>query len=378
MQSIKKTENLYIGALSGTSMDSIDVSLLKITKKIKIINTVSLKMPQDLFILMSKLSKTKSNLLLKPTKELKKADEKFTLLTVKAIKKLLKKNNVKKNEIKAIGSHGQTIQHFPFSKKPYSLQIGNPEIIAKLTGITTVGNFRQTNIANGGTGAPLTPSFHEAFFRDDKKNRAILNIGGISNVTLLLRNKRSIGWDTGPGNCLIDQSIRTFTNQKKLFDKYGNYGKKGDFTKLNKTIYRILNKSYFSQDLPKSDSTESYDFSSLYFEDKSITKFDWISAMTEITAITIMESLIQNCPVKKLNIYLCGGGSKNNYLIERLKNKLPKNWSIGTTNTLGIDPMLIETSTFGWLAKQRLENKKVDLKASTGADLALTGEIFSY
>ena len=378
MQSIKKTENLYIGALSGTSMDSIDVSLLKINKKIKIINTVSLKMPQDLFVLMSKLSKTKSNLLLKPTKDLKKADEKFTILTVKAIKKLLKKNNVKKNEIKAIGSHGQTIQHFPFSKKPYSLQIGNPEIIAKLTGITTVGNFRQTNIANGGTGAPLTPSFHEAFFRDDKKNRAILNIGGISNVTLLLRNKRSIGWDTGPGNCLIDQSIRTFTNQKKLFDKYGNYGKKGDFTKLNKTIYRILNKSYFSQDLPKSDSTESYDFSSLYFEDKSITKFDWISAMTEITAITIMESLRQNCPVKKLNIYLCGGGSKNNYLIERLKNKLPKNWSIGTTKTLGIDPMLIETSTFGWLAKQRLENKKVDLKASTGADLALTGEIFSY
>ena len=378
MQSIKKTENLYIGALSGTSMDSIDVSLLKINKKIKIINTVSLKMPQDLFVLMSKLSKTKSNLLLKPTKDLKKADEKFTILTVKAIKKLLKKNNVKKNEIKAIGSHGQTIQHFPFSKKPYSLQIGNPEIIAKLTGITTVGNFRQTNIANGGTGAPLTPSFHEAFFRDDKKNRAILNIGGISNVTLLLRNKRSIGWDTGPGNCLIDQSIRTFTNQKKLFDKYGNYGKKGDFTKLNKLIYRILNKSYFSQDLPKSDSTESYDFSSLYFEDKSITKFDWISAMTEITAITIMDSLIQNCPVKKLKIYLCGGGSKNNYLIERLKIKLPKNWSIGTTNTLGIDPMLIETSTFGWLAKQRLENKKVDLKASTGADLALTGEIFSY
>ena len=227
MQSIKKTENLYIGALSGTSMDSIDVSLLKINKKIKIINTVSLKMPQDLFVLMSKLSKTKSNLLLKPTKDLKKADEKFTVLTVKAIKKLLKKNNVKKNEIKAIGSHGQTIQHFPFSKKPYSLQIGNPEIIAKLTGITTVGNFRQTNIANGGTGAPLTPSFHEAFFRDDKKNRAILNIGGISNVTLLLRNKKSIGWDTGPGNCLIDQSIRTFTNQKKLFDKHGNYGKKG-------------------------------------------------------------------------------------------------------------------------------------------------------
>ena len=168
MQSIKKTENLYIGALSGTSMDSIDVSLLKINKKIKIINTVSLKMPQDLFVLMSKLSKTKSNLLLKPTKDLKKADEKFTVLTVKAIK-LLKKNNVKKNEIKAIGSHGQTIQHFPFSKKPYSLQIGNPEIIAKLTGITTVGNFRQTNIANGGTGAPLTPSFHEAFLGTTKK-----------------------------------------------------------------------------------------------------------------------------------------------------------------------------------------------------------------
>ena len=377
MQLIKKTKNLYIGALSGTSMDSIDVSLLKISKNIKIIDSVSLKMPRDLFEIMHKLSKSRKNLYLHPTKELKEADIQFTLATVKAIKKLLKKTNLRENEISAIGSHGQTIQHFPFSKNPYSLQIGNPETISKLTGITTVGNFRQTNIKNGGTGAPLTPSFHETFFRDNKKNRVILNVGGISNVTLLIKNKKTIGWDTGPGNCLIDESISALTNKKRLFDQNGNFGRRGDFTKLKKTINAVLSKTYFSQDLPKSDSTENYDFSKLFFKDKNLTKFDWISAMTEITAVTIMESLKQNCSVKKLDIYICGGGSKNNYLIERIKIKLPKNWSIGTTKTLGFDPMMVETSTFGWLAKQRIENKKVDLKLSTGADLALTGEIYS-
>ena len=98
--------------------------------------------------------------------------------------------------------------------------------------------------------------------------------------------------------------------------------------------------------------------------------------MTEITALTLVNSLVKNCSSKKLNIYICGGGSKNSYLIKRIKTKLPRNWSIGNTKTLGIDPMFVETSTFGWLAKQRLENKKIDLRSSTGAIPSLTGEVF--
>ena len=376
MQPIRNKNNLYIGTLSGTSMDSIDASLLKITNDIKILNSYSVKMPKALLDRMMKLSRTKKNLFLHPTKELKEADNQFTLETVNVVKKLLKKSKLRNSDIQAIGSHGQTIQHRPFSKKPYSLQIGNPKIISDLTGIKTISNFRQTNIMNGGSGAPLTPSFHNFFLREKTKNRAIVNIGGITNVTLLLKNKKTIGWDTGPGNCLIDQSVKKLIGGKNSFDKNGDLAKKGDFQKLTKTIDFLIKKPFFNLETPKSDSTENYDFSKLFIKDSNISKFDWISAMTEITALTLVNSLIKNCSSKKLNIYICGGGSKNSYLIKRIKTKLPRDWSIGNTKALGIDPMFVETSTFGWLAKQRLENKKIDLKSSTGAIPSLTGEVF--
>ena len=376
MQPIRNKNNLYIGTLSGTSMDSIDASLLKITNDIKILNSYSVKMPKALLDRMMKLSRTKKNLFLHPTKELKEADNQFTMETVNVVKKLLKKSKLRNSDIQAIGSHGQTIQHRPFSKKPYSLQIGNPKIISDLTGIKTISNFRQTNIMNGGSGAPLTPSFHNFFLREKTKNRAIVNIGGITNVTLLLKNKKTIGWDTGPGNCLIDQSVKKLTGGKNSFDKNGDFAKKGDFQKLKKTIDFLIKKPFFNLETPKSDSTENYDFSKLFIKDSNISKFDWISAMTEITALTLVNSLIKNCSSKKLNIYICGGGSKNSYLIKRIKTKLPRDWSIGNTKALGIDPMFVETSTFGWLAKQRLENKKIDLKSSTGAIPSLTGEVF--
>ena len=376
MQPIRNKNNLYIGTLSGTSMDSIDASLLKITNDIKILNSCSVKMPKALLDRMMKLSRTKKNLFLHPTKELKEADNQFTMETVNVVKKLLKKSKLRNSDIQAIGSHGQTIQHRPFSKKPYSLQIGNPKIISDLTGIKTISNFRQTNIMNGGSGAPLTPSFHNFFLREKTKNRAIVNIGGITNVTLLLKNKKTIGWDTGPGNCLIDQSVKKLIGGKNSFDKNGDFAKKGDFQKLTKTIDFLIKKPFFNLETPKSDSTENYDFSKLFIKDSNISKFDWISAMTEITALTLVNSLIKNCSSKKLNIYICGGGSKNSYLIKRIKTKLPRDWSIGNTKTIGIDPMFVETSTFGWLAKQRLENKKIDLKSSTGAIPSLTGEVF--
>ena len=376
MQPISKKNNLYIGTLSGTSMDSIDATLLKITNKIKVINSYSVKMPKTLSNKMMELSKMKKNLFLHPTKELREADEEFTFETVNVVRKLLKKSKLRNSDIHALGSHGQTIQHRPFSKKPYSLQIGNPKIISNLTGITTIGNFRQTNITNGGSGAPLTPSFHNFFLRDKAKNRAIINIGGITNITLLLKNKKTIGWDTGPGNCLIDQSVKKLIGGKFLFDKNGDFARKGDFKKVRKTIDLVIKKPFFNIEIPKSDSTENYDFSKLFFKNSNLSKFDWISAMTEITALTLVNSLVKNCSSKKLNIYICGGGSKNSYLIKRIKTKLPRNWSIGNTKTLGIDPMFVETSTFGWLAKQRLENKKIDLKSSTGAIPSLTGEVF--
>ncbi len=376
MQSTSKKNNYFIGTLSGTSMDAIDASIYKITNKIKLVDSISFKMPEDLKAKLFSLSKSKKNLFQNPTKTLKQADDEFTRITVKTIKRLIKKSGLCSSDITAIGSHGQTIQHSPFSKKPYSLQIGSPDLIAIQTGITTIGNFRQTNIINGGSGAPLTPAFHQKFLRNKKQNRVIINIGGISNLTLLLKNQKIVGWDSGPGNCLIDQSIKFLSKGENSFDKNGRWGKKGDLKKLDKLINEFLSREYFHRKPPKSDSTENYNFSEIYSREIQISKFDWISAMTEITAKSIFHSLKENCNAKELGIYLCGGGSKNLFLMDLIKSKLPKKWKLYTTKALGIDPMLVETSTFAWLAKQRIENRKIDLRSSTNAEISLTGEIF--
>ena len=376
MQSTSKKNNYFIGTLSGTSMDAIDASIYKITNKIKLVDSISFKMPEDLKAKLFYLSKSKKNLFQNPTKALKQADDEFTRITVKTIKRLIKKSGLCSSDITAIGSHGQTIQHSPFSKKPYSLQIGSPDLIAIQTGITTIGNFRQTNIINGGSGAPLTPAFHQKFLRNKNQNRVIINIGGISNLTLLLKNQKIMGWDSGPGNCLIDQSVKFFSNGKNSFDKNGRWGKKGDLKKLDKLINEFLSREYFHRKPPKSDSTENYNFSEIYSREIQISKFDWISAMTEITAKSIFNSLKENCNVKELGIYLCGGGSKNLFLMDLIKSKLPKKWKLYTTEALGIDPMLVETSTFAWLAKQRIESRKINLRSSTNAEISLTGEIF--
>ncbi len=376
MQSINKKNNYFIGTLSGTSMDAIDASIYKITNKIKLVDSISHKMPKDLKAKLFSLSKSKKNLFKNPTKALKQADDEFTKLTVKTIKRLIKKSGLCSSDITAIGSHGQTIQHSPFSKKPYSLQIGSPDLIAIQTGITTIGNFRQTNIMNGGSGAPLTPAFHQKFLRNKKQNRAIINIGGISNLTLLLKNQKIMGWDSGPGNCLIDQSVKYFSNGENSFDKNGRWGKKGDLKKLDKLINKFLSRVYFRRKPPKSDSTENYNFSEIYSREIQLSKFDWISAMTEITAKSIFNSLKENCNVKELGIYVCGGGSKNLFLMDLIRSKLPEKWKLYTTEALGIDPMLVETSTFAWLAKQRIDNRKINLRSSTNAEISLTGEIF--
>ena len=218
--------DLYIGVLSGTSADSIDALLVDFSNSIKVIDRFSKKIPKAVKNKIFELVLNKK--ITKYAKRQTELDDILGELIGKSVNQLIKRTKIDKQMVKAIGSHGQTIKHSSSRKNPFSLQIGNPELVRKLTGIKVVYGFRQSDIANGGMGAPLTPAFHNEYMSQAKVNRAIVNIGGITNVTLLPAKGKVLGWDIGPGNCLIDQAMKNITNGKKQFDNKGFLAKKGN------------------------------------------------------------------------------------------------------------------------------------------------------
>ena len=211
--------DLYIGVLSGTSADSIDALLVDFSSPIKVIDRFSKKIPKAVKNKIFELVLNKKNP--NSANEQNELDYILGELISKCVNELIKKTNIDKKTVKAIGSHGQTIKHSSSRKNPFSLQIGKPELVRKLTGLKVVHGFRQSDIANGGMGAPLTPAFHNENMSQAKINRAIVNIGGITNVTLLPAKGKILGWDIGPGNCFIDQAVKNLTNGKKQFDNKG-------------------------------------------------------------------------------------------------------------------------------------------------------------
>ncbi|WP_141671933.1 anhydro-N-acetylmuramic acid kinase, partial [Gilliamella sp. Fer4-1] len=190
-------QNLYIGVMSGTSMDGIDIALVNITeKKVKSIASACYPIPSNLKQHLLTLCETKQTSL----QNLGEIDHKLGKLFANSINNFLENNKIDKKQIKAIGCHGQTIYHAPNSNNPFTLQIGDANIIAAKTGITTIADFRRKDMAYGGQGAPLVPAFHKAILQNKHINRVILNIGGISNISVLIPNHTVIGYDTGPGN----------------------------------------------------------------------------------------------------------------------------------------------------------------------------------
>ena len=367
--------DLYIGVLSGTSADSIDALLVDFSNSIKVIDRFSEKIPN---VVKNKIFELVLNKKV-PNYEKKQKELDYILgkLIGKCVNHLMKKTKVDKQMVKAIGSHGQTIKHSSSGKNPFSLQIGNPELVKKLTGIKVVYGFRQSDIANGGIGAPLTPAFHSEYMSKAKVNRAIVNIGGITNVTLLPSEGKILGWDIGPGNCFIDQAVKDLTNGKNQFDNKGVLAKKGNPQVLKNSIKKFLNTSYFKKPIPKSQSVENYDLKKFKFdpsEKKKLKGVDLISGLTEITFLLILRDLEKYCK-QKYEIYFCGGGTKNDYLMDKFKELKLKNLKFFKTSDLGIDPLDVEAMTFAWLAKKRIEKQKIKLTSVTGSKPCLMGEV---
>ena len=349
-------DKIFIGTMSGTSHDGIDVCALRINKKkFELLKFNSYKYPD-------KLKKDISDVIQNQKLSLNKyfeIDKKIGLAFGESINKFLVKNYMKKNEIVAIGLSGQTLFHAPKNKYPFSIQAGDPKIVSMLSGLDVVSDFRNDHIALGGEGAPLVPEFHQNIFARRKSSLVVLNIGGISNFTFLDGKESFYGSDCGPGNALMDAYCQSFLNLP--FDKNGELAKNGKVH--NHSLKKMLDHPFFKKRHPKSTGKEVFN---IMFIPKQLLKkssYDILATLTELTAICIAKSLKSQ---KKLpdEVILCGGGIKNKFLVDSIQ-RLSK-ISLASSSEFGFNPQAIEAMAFAWMARQRIYNNPLCIKDKKG------------
>jgi len=353
----------YIGLMSGTSVDGIDAVLVAIDNSNipKIISThrhpVTDLLRDDIQALM-RLGENEID-------REGALDMQLGAEFADAALSVLEMAKLKPPEVRAIGCHGQTIRHRPHWKLPYTRQIGNPSVIAERTGITTVADFRARDMAAGGEGAPLVPAFHNAVFRAPGTNRTIVNIGGIANISYLPGDTSApvVGFDTGPGNTLLDQWV--IRHEGQHYDQDGKWAANGQI--LHDLLQRLLDDEYFTRQPPKSTGREHFhaDWLKHHLTDNE-RPVDVQATLSELTARSIAESIHNLLPGPTDEVYVCGGGAHNVDLIRRLQARLGDT-PVATTNALGVDPDWIEATAFAWLAHQTLSGHPGNLPSVTGA-----------
>ncbi|OUR95214.1 anhydro-N-acetylmuramic acid kinase [Gammaproteobacteria bacterium 42_54_T18] len=282
-----------------------------------------------------------------------------------SVKNLAQKAGLQPEDICAIGSHGQTIRHRPELNPAFTLQIGDPNTIAHNTGITTIADFRRRDMAANGQGAPLAPAFHQAIFHHKDENRIIINIGGIANITWVPSDKNLLctGFDTGPGNGLMDLWCKKHTGNN--YDKQGEWAKSG--TPIESLLQELLAFQYFDSPPPKSTGKEQFNEEWLdhYLKPYSTKKPEDIQAtLLELTVITLKSAIDMHCD-NASHLYICGGGALNIYLMERLSSTCDLPTS--STQDLGVNPEWVEAIAFAWLARQTKHNLTSNLPSVTGA-----------
>ncbi len=350
---------LFVGLMSGTSVDAVDVALVDMDISPPCLLTArNHPIPKE-------LRKTIRRLATEPAVdagEMGRLDVETGELFAEAALTLIKDAGFEPRDITAIGSHGQTIRHEPDASPPYSIQIGDPNIIAERTGILTVADFRRADLAAGGQGAPLAPAFHAAIFQSEIQNRAVLNIGGIANVTQLPMNARITGLDTGPGNTLLDAWARKHLQTE--YDENGNWAREG--TVDENVLNRMLKDPFFRKKPPKSTGTEYFN---LKWVDKHLNTWsnaeDVQAALTLLTARSAADA-IKKASIPPRRVLVCGGGVHNIYLMELLAAEL-KDIAVTSTAEEGVDPNWVEAMAFAWLAHRTLEGRPGNIPSVTGA-----------
>ena len=351
---------LYIGIMSGTSVDAIDVVAIEIEDKhFSFVGGINFELPNHLRTKILEITRQKKE---QDSKIIAELDNELGFEYANAVNRLLRTYKIKKEKVAAIGLHGQTIAHHPNAKVPRSIQIGDAKLVAQKTEIICVADFRSADINAGGQGAPLAPVFHSWLFRIPNKNRAIINIGGISNISILDENPLR-GHDLGPGNILLDSWIQS--HEKEKYDHQGLWARNGN---TNENLLDIfLEDNFFSIAPPKSTGTDYFNLdwieTNLNIFKQNIEPQDVQSTLTEVTARIISDCL--NTFTSIAEAAICGGGSENKYLVERIK-KLYKG-KIFRTDDWGLKSEWVEASGFAYLAYLRLKNQDLDLSSVTGS-----------
>jgi anhydro-N-acetylmuramic acid kinase len=347
--------------MSGTSIDAIDAVLLEITDSSMQVRASSRHIwPESL---LSRLQKLVEAPQLANIDELGALDTAVALEFAAAAEALLLASATQRAAIRAVGSHGQTVRHRPRDALPFTMQIGDPNLIAERLQIDVVADFRRRDIAAGGEGAPLVPAFHAAAFGRPGENRVIVNIGGIANVSLIAAEGRVTGFDTGPGNCLMDGWTRRWRGEP--FDRDGAWGASGEVN--IELLQNMLEEPYFQRAAPKSTGRELFNASWLgkQVRGMQVSAVNVQATLTELTARTIASALPDSGAGRRLAL-LCGGGAHNKLLLNRLSSLAP-DWTVETTASHGIAVEQVEAATFAWLAHRHLSGLPGNLPAVTGA-----------
>lgn len=359
--------------MSGTSLDGVDLALVNFSQTPKLIAADFTPMPDTLRVALSQLVK-KGETSLQTLGEL---DHQLALLYADSIQWFLAKHQLNADDIVAVGCHGQTVWHSPKGQYPFTMQIGDMNLLAARTGITTVGDFRRRDMAFGGQGAPLVPAFHQAVFSSPERLTVVLNIGGISNISVLNPNQQTIGYDVGAGNTLLDIWIEKHLG--KRYDANGEWARTG---KIHSALLALLlDEPFFQLPPPKSTGRELFN---LEWLEHKLTQIEPLPAedvqatLVEFTVQSIVQALrqIENPNAYHSVLLVCGGGAKNPLIMERLQTHLT-DWQVSTTTEYGLDVDYVEAAAFAWLAYQRIHNLPANLPSVTGATQAVSlGAIF--
>lgn len=352
--------SIYIGIMSGTSLDGIDLVAADFDQdKITVLKQTMYPFPDNLKNKLIHLSQGHQTSLA----EIGHIDHFLGQSYADAVNQFLCLCKLNANEITAIGCHGQTVFHQPTGDMPFTMQLGDPNIIAIKTAITTVADFRRKDMALGGQGAPLVPAFHQAIFANEQQQTVVLNIGGISNISVLIPNRPVIGYDTGPGNMLMDSWIKKHLN--KPFDNNGQWAAFGKT--IPSLLKQFLKDPYFKLAPPKSTGREYFHQQWL---EKQISSSEQLLRAQDVQATLL--ALTAHSIVDEIKQYgfgqllVCGGGAKNAALMTLLQDLLPT-WQVMTTDKKNVSADAMEALAFAWLAKQAIEAKPSNLPEVTGA-----------
>ncbi|UPL05550.1 Anhydro-N-acetylmuramic acid kinase [Pseudomonas sp. IsoF] len=359
---------LYLGVMSGTSLDGLDIALIEQREQPALLATHYIPMPADLRQCLLSLCASGPDEIARAAL----AENRWASLAAEGIGHLLASQGLAPSAIRAIGSHGQTIRHEP--ARGFTVQIGNPALLAELTQISVIGDFRRRDVAAGGQGAPLVPAFHETLFSHLGQRLAVLNVGGFSNLSLIANDTPVHGFDCGPGNVLLDAWIEFKRGQH--YDADGAWAASGEV--IEALLAALLSDPFFAGAGPKSTGREVFNLAWLQGHLSKLPPYrdqDVQATLLELTARSIIDSL-RNAQPGTEALLVCGGGARNGALMRRLAQLLP-GAQVASTAAHGVDPDWVEAMAFAWLAHCCLEGIPANRPSVTAArGLRVLGAIY--